>query len=415
MRVTARPRPPLARPRRPPTLRHSVASASSSRPDPPSAAAAVEAGLAAFAAGAPADALASFEAAAALASPGTDEARAAAYNSACALTALGRYADAAAAVVTAVNEHGLKLDVAARDPDLKRLRERREWLDALEVAKGGVTTKSVVAARAEARAPFRLARLFLSGGIGAGAAVGLLIILARLAAALKGGEGAPNVTETARNALINTAAVAALATLFLRDWKAAARDRAASEREEALARLTVALADGRVVPLAKLRGNARPVLVSGPRASLARTLTDAEPYRLDLEARGVRIVPVETGAADPDGALRALKAELRAGELTADRGGGKGFGAQPSAPPPSPTAAERGWKLSPSSPAEWRAWLDETAADAGIGGASFYVQVQLDGRVRASGVGAPNWALLARDLPPLDSLQTKLTDGAARM
>ena len=415
------PRPPAPR-ARPAVVRPIAATPSSSSPSPPAtAAASVEAGLAAFQSGDPAAALALFQRARTL-SPSDDEARAATYNAACALTALKRYREAADAVVAAVNEHGLKLDVAAADPDLRALRDRREWLDALEVAKGGVTTGSVVAARAEARAPFRGARLFLSGGVGAGAAVGLLIILSRLAAALKGGDGAPDVNETLRNLAINGVAVAALGWVFARDFKAAAKDKAASAREEALARLTVTLADGRVVPLTKFRGSARPVLVSGPPGALARALKEAEPYRADLAARGVRVVPVETGAADPDGALRALKAELRGERPVAEGSGGsgrpaKGFGAPASTASASSAAspAERNWTLAPAAPGEWRAWLDETAAEAGIGGASFYVQVQLDGRVRASGVGAPPWAALARDLPPLDSLQTKLTDGAARM
>lgn len=73
-----------------------------------------------------------------------------------------------------------------QDPDLRALRERREWLDALETAKGGVSTRALVGARAEARAPFRLARLFIFGGLGAGAGLGLFIIASRLIAALKG-------------------------------------------------------------------------------------------------------------------------------------------------------------------------------------------------------------------------------------
>ena len=40
-----------------------------------------------------------------------------------------------------------------------------------------------------------------------------------------------------------------------------------------------------------------------------------------------------------------------------------------------------------------------------------YPQVQLDGSVRSSGVGSPNWQSLVQDLPPLDSLRTRITDG----
>jgi hypothetical protein len=76
-----------------------------------------------------------------------------------------------------------------QDPDLKELRETREWLDVLEVARGGLTTDTFIKLRAEAKAPFRLARLFLFGGLGAGAGLGLFIITARLISAIRGVPG----------------------------------------------------------------------------------------------------------------------------------------------------------------------------------------------------------------------------------
>lgn len=230
-----------------------------------------------------------------------DEAIAATYNRACALAALARWEEAAAGVVSAVNDKGLKLDVAAKDPDLRKLRERREWIDVLEEAKGGVTTGAVVRARAEAKSPFRGLRLFLFGGLGAGAGLGLLIIIAKVVQALQGGEGAPDLNDSLRNLAINSAAVAAFSFLFARDFKGSARDRAAAEAEESLSRLELSLRDGRVVPLANFRGKARPVLVSGPRAAVAKALKAAAPFREELLERGVRFVGVETDAADPDG------------------------------------------------------------------------------------------------------------------
>lgn len=84
-----------------------------------------------------------------------------------------------------------ELEYLGQDPDLRALRERREWLDALEKAKGGVSNRALVGARAEAKAPFRLARLFTFGGLGAGAALGLAVIVGRLIAALKGVQSRP--------------------------------------------------------------------------------------------------------------------------------------------------------------------------------------------------------------------------------
>ena len=43
------------------------------------------------------------------------------------------------------------------------------------------------------------------------------------------------------------------------------------------------------------------------------------------------------------------------------------------------------------------------------------MQVQLDGTVRASGGGAPPWQRLVNDLPEVDSLQTRLSDGLGRV
>jgi hypothetical protein len=45
-------------------------------------------------------------------------------------------------------------------------------------------------------------------------------------------------------------------------------------------------------------------------------------------------------------------------------------------------------------------------------GDSYYVQVQLDGSVRASGTGCPPWRQFLDDIPPLDDVRTKFTDGA---
>lgn len=73
-----------------------------------------------------------------------------------------------------------------QDKDLAPLRERREWRDAVEAMTGALSSKNLVAVRAEQRSPFRLFRLILTGGLGAGALLGLLLIAARLLGALKG-------------------------------------------------------------------------------------------------------------------------------------------------------------------------------------------------------------------------------------
>ena len=58
-------------------------------------------------------------------------------------------------------------------------------------------------------------------------------------------------------------------------------------------------------------------------------------------------------------------------------------------------------------------WVEDQKEFAGMEAVkrNVWMQVQLDGTVRASGLGTPPWQKLAADLPPLDSLRTKVTDG----
>jgi hypothetical protein len=79
----------------------------------------------------------------------------------------------------------------SQDDDLRELRDTREWMDMLGEVKGGMTREQKVSLRAEAKAPFRLARITLFGGLAAGAGLGLLIIIGRLVQSIKGGPGAP--------------------------------------------------------------------------------------------------------------------------------------------------------------------------------------------------------------------------------
>lgn len=387
----------------------------------------VELGLELFAAGDAQGALSLFQGAMAL-SPSADEARAALYNSACAHTRLKQWAPAAAAVVSAVNDYDLKLSVAVADPDLAALRERREWLEALNSARGGVTDVQVAKLRAEAKAPFRLPRLILFGGLAASAAIGLAIITTRLVLALQGGEGAPDLQETVKNFGINSAALAVLGFVLWRDLSGEKADIAAASREEGLARLQVALGD-RVVPLAAFRGAARPLIVAGSRGQVARAIEAAEPLRGQLRARGVCLVPLVLEGDDPGERLRRLKAEFSgaAGEGAAPSGKGFGLkagakGAAAAAAEPAATGAgalpekDRKWILDVHDALEWETWLAELKASAGVGadgaaGAAAYVQVQLDGSVRSSGVGAPPYQNLIEYLPELGSLTTRLTDG----
>lgn len=75
--------------------------------------------------------------------------------------------------------------------------------------------------------------------------------------------------------------------------------------------------------------------------------------------------------------------------------------------------SDKRWRLEPYADDEWKEWLQEQKSFAGITAdrANVFVQVQLDGSVRSSGLGAPNWEKLIEELPPLTDLRTTLTDG----
>jgi len=89
------------------------------------------------------------------------------------------------------------------------------------------------------QAPFRLTRMFVVGGFAFGAALGLFITTSRLILAFRGGEGAPDMTESLTNFGINSGVLALAGVLLYRDSKAKERSLEVTDREELLSRLQV--------------------------------------------------------------------------------------------------------------------------------------------------------------------------------
>ena len=391
-----------------------------------------------------------------------DESAAALYNSACALIKLQRWAEAADAVVEAINNHGLRLSVALKDDDLAPLRERREWIEALSKVAGGITDENYVKLRSEAKAPFRLVRIFVLGGLAAAAALGLIVTLTRLGGAFAGGEGAPDLNETLTNLAVNAGGLAVLSWLVSRDITAQGRDREIIAREEELAKLQIDTTSSgkkrgsKVLPLASLRGGYRPIILAGNKTQVTKALSAADQYYEELAMRGVCLVPVvlpssSDGSAgdDPDAKLAKLKQEFsRANSPTNSSGEGKGFqssassitsassssssSSPSSSSPPSEAAPtfitsssnnnnnkSSKWVLKVHDEQEWGQWLtkqqqllkNKTISSANVGNL-LYIQIQLDGSVRASGVGMPPWSKFIDDIPEMDDIRTKFTDGA---
>ena len=121
------------------------------------------------------------------------------------------------------------------------------------------------------------------------------------------------------------------------------------------------------------RGFARAVLIAGTPAQVAAGLAAAEPYKQQLQERGVLVVPLPF--VTPPGGGGGAEAEAAAAAALA---------------PPGPEDLR--WRATPIRLGEWQAWFQKQAAMAGKGlGEGLYISLRLDGRVRGSGVGTPPW------------------------
>lgn len=76
---------------------------------------------------------------------------------------------------------------------------------------------------------------------------------------------------------------------------------------------------------------------------------------------------------------------------------------------------DRRWRLKAHDVDEWLGWINTQKAAAKVTGDNVWVQVQLDGTVRSSGVGMPPWPKFLDDLPELGDVRTKWTDGLGRL
>lgn len=263
-----------------------------------------------------------------------------------------------------------------------------------------------LALRAEAEAPFRILRLVFSGFSVVSASIALLVSLPQLAGALGGARGALQRDDVLVNIAVDAGAALLFGLLFRADWQARDKQMARIAREEALGALPLALANGKNLPLAALRGSARPVLVAGTCEQVEAAVAAAEPFRKELQRRGVVVV---------------------AAPIYEEAKGGAGTGAaaapEAAAAPAASTAAalsdeERKkaaddllrWRAAVRKPAAWREWFDlqignsKASADKGGAGAArgLFVGLRLDGRVRSSGLGIPPWGRYAAELPPLE-------------
>ncbi|VAH73758.1 unnamed protein product [Triticum turgidum subsp. durum] len=380
-----------------------LSNASSSPPSPPpspekeaeaapTAESCVNLGLEFFSKGRVRDALEQFDNALEL-NPNPTEAQAAFYNKACCHAYREESKKAADCLRIALRDYNLKFGTVLNDPDMAPFRASPEFKELQEEAlRGGEDIGSGfrrdLKLISEVQAPFRGVRRFFYVAFIAAAGISTFFTIPRLIFALQGGDGAPDFLETAGNAAINIGGIVVLVALFFWENKKEEEQITNISRNETLSRL--------------------PVILAGSKASVTQAMQRAERYRTELLKRGVLLIPVIFGA--------SLKVQ----------GKPKGFGTTRSAASApsiggdfekrtesiaakSRLRAEVRFKADIVSPEQWESLIRDQQESEGVTpGEDVYIILRLDGRVRRSGRGMPNWNDILKELPRLEDLLSKL-------
>lgn len=376
---------------------------------------AVELGLSLFSKGRVNDALEQFDAALDL-SPSPEEAQAALYNKACCHAYREEGEKAAKALRQALGDYGLKFSVILNDPDMAAFRALPEFKQLQDEARAGgeqigQSFRRDLKLISEVQAPFRGVRKFFYVAFALAAGISTLFTVPRLVVALQGGEGAPSLIGTSQNLAINVGGIVAFVALYIWDNKKEEEQIARISRDETLSRLPLRLQTNRIVELSQIRETTRPLIVAGKKESVTKAMQQAQRCREDLLKRGVLVIPIVWSSQT----VEAVKK--------------RGFGSseKPSLQsPPTPVGddfekraadaaakaiiqAERKFKAEAVSPIEWERWIRDQQQSEGVTpGADVFIVLRLDGRIRKSGRGMPDWQDLINEIPPLDALISKL-------
>uniref|UniRef100_A0A5B7ATZ4 Uncharacterized protein n=1 Tax=Davidia involucrata TaxID=16924 RepID=A0A5B7ATZ4_DAVIN len=391
---------------------------SSSPPPPPelntvTAESCVNLGLSLFSKGRVKDALAQFDTALTL-DPNPVEAQAALYNKACCHAYRGEGRKAADCLRTALREYNLKFGTILNDPDLASFRALPEFKELQEEARLGgedigYSFRRDLKLISEVQAPFRGVRRFFYVAFSAAAGISLFFTTPRLFRAISGGVDAPDIWETAGNAAINIGGIIVLGALFFWDNRKEEEQLAQITRDETLSRLPLRLSTDRVVELVQLRDTVRPVILAGKKETVSFAIQKAERFRTELLQRGVLLVPVIWGEG------RAPKMEKKGFGISSKAAAalpsiGEDFEKRAqSITAKSKLKAEVRFKAEVVSPAEWERWIRDQQKSEGVTpGEDVYIILRLDGRVRRSGKGIPDWQQIVNELPPMEALLSKL-------
>ncbi|KGN52798.1 protein LOW PSII ACCUMULATION 1, chloroplastic [Cucumis sativus] len=400
------------------TFRLSILSCSSTSQSPEanlqSAESCVNFGLQLFSKGRVKEALVQFEAALNM-DPNPMEAQAALYNKACCHAYRGEGKKAADCLRVALREYNLKFGTILNDPDLASFRALPEFKELQEEARMGGEDIGYGFRRdlkliSEVQAPFRGVRKFFYVALSAAAGISLLFNIPRLFRAIQGGDGAPDVWETAGNLAVNVGGIIVFVALFLWDNKKEEEQLAQISRNETLSRLPLRLSTNRIVELVQLRDTVRPVILAGKKETVSSAIQKAERFRTELLRRGVLLVPVIWGEGrEPQIEKKGFGAPTTAAAAALPSIGEDFEKRAQSITAKSKLKAEIRFRAEVISPAEWESWIRNQQESEGVTpGEDVYIILRLDGRVRRSGRGMPDWQKIIEELPPMEALLSKL-------
>ncbi|KAF9622021.1 hypothetical protein IFM89_029305, partial [Coptis chinensis] len=426
------------------SLIHCSSSSSSSETEVVSAESCVNLGLSLFSKGRVKDALSQFETALTL-DPNPVEAQAALYNKACCHAYRGEGKRAADCLRIALREYDLKFGTILNDPDLASFRALPEFKELQEEARlggedVGYSFRRDLKLISEVQAPFRGVRRFFYIAFSAAAGISTFFTIPRLFRAIEGGDGAPDLWETAGNCAINiggnpkpqisavflldrfvmpphslaeqfvhSTGFVLLVALFFWENKKEEEQLAQITRDETLSRLPLRLSTKRVVELVQLRNTVRPVILAGKKETVSMAVKKAERFRTELLSRGVLVVPVIWGE-DKRPQIEKKGFGLSAKAAASLPSIGEDFEKRAeSITAKSRLKTEARFKAEIVSSSEWERWIRDQQKSEGVTvGEDVYIILRLDGRIRRSGKGMPDWQEILKELPPTDALLSKL-------
>ncbi|KAJ7570090.1 hypothetical protein O6H91_01G106600 [Diphasiastrum complanatum] len=340
--------------------------------------------------------------------PTPEEAQAALYNKACCHSYREEGEQAAQTLRIALRQYNLKFSTILNDPDMAPFRSMPEFKQLQNEARAGGqeignSFRRDLKLISEVQAPFRGIRKVLYAVFSVAAGISTLFTIPRFLLAFQGGEGAPDKLETAQNLAINVGGIVVLVTLYIWDSKKEEEEMLQITRNETLSRLPVRLATNRIVELAQLREFTRPVILAGKKDTITRAVQRSEKYRRELQERGVLVIPLiwsdkkeELVKKKGFGILRKSSQDdfdKRADDIASR----------------AVIQSEKKFLADVVSQKEWESWIQEQQESKGLKpGEDVFIVLRLDGRVRKSGQGMPDWAELVNELPRLDSLVSKL-------